>query len=71
MIYLSADNSDEDPARCNAETAESPCSGELMFACNSGMCVLKAFVCDDSEDCDDGSDEVGCGKFKSRLLNSQ
>ncbi|XP_033636923.1 low-density lipoprotein receptor-related protein 1-like [Asterias rubens] len=55
-----SDNSDEDPARCNAETTESPCSGELMFACNSGMCVLKAFVCDDSEDCDDGSDEVGC-----------
>lgn len=37
------------------------------FLCKSGeQCVLKGFVCDSENDCQDNSDEIGCGQ----LLNS-
>lgn len=32
------------------------------FLCKSGeQCVLKGFVCDSENDCQDNSDEIGCG----------
>ncbi len=36
----------------------SPAScSDSKFRCNSGQCVWQAWVCDDDEDCEDGSDE--------------
>lgn len=37
----------------------STCSDDL-FTCNNGECALKSWQCDGDEDCDDGSDELGC-----------
>ena len=32
------------------------------FVCNNGNCVPGYQLCDDSNDCGDGSDEFGCGE---------
>lgn len=48
-------------------TTESPASNEVtstcsddLFTCNNGECALLSWKCDGDEDCDDGSDELGC-----------
>ena len=33
---------------------------DWMFKCNSGQCIPYWWKCDNTEDCDDGSDEVEC-----------
>ena len=38
------------------------CNSEEDFACNNAFCVKMAKHCDGKEDCEDGSDEQGCGK---------
>lgn len=43
-----------------AETSTvEPCPDGL-FTCNDGGCALQAWTCDGDNDCEDGSDEVGC-----------
>ena len=37
--------------------------GPDEFACSSGACLKKTWVCDDSVDCIDGSDEKNCSKL--------
>ena len=34
------------------------------FVCDNGDCVNKVYVCDDVNDCHDGSDEKNCGKME-------
>ena len=36
--------------------------GKHFFRCDDGFHVPKLFVCDDEEDCYDGSDEKDCGE---------
>ena len=43
------------------------CDGD-QFTCSTGQCITGTWVCDKDEDCDDGSDEVDCGKFCFTLL---
>ena len=33
-----------------------------QFLCGNGGCIPKSWQCDNDRDCDDGSDENGCGK---------
>ena len=36
------------------------------FACSDGIqCIPSYYKCDEGEDCDDGSDELGCGMTSS------
>uniref|UniRef100_A0A3Q4HUM5 Uncharacterized protein n=1 Tax=Neolamprologus brichardi TaxID=32507 RepID=A0A3Q4HUM5_NEOBR len=42
-------------------TAARPC-GDREFRCANGQCISKSFVCDNDNDCSDGSDEVSCSK---------
>ena len=37
-------------------------SSALNFTCANGQCVSQNDVCDQFNDCSDGSDEAGCGK---------
>ena len=33
------------------------------FACNNSQCIPNYWVCNDDDDCGDGSDEGDCGRF--------
>ena len=35
---------------------------EDEFTCVDGGCIHMSYVCDFKQDCDDGSDEMFCGK---------
>ena len=37
-----------------------------QFECGDGSCVPLAYVCDNDQVCDDGSDEHYCGKKNSK-----
>ena len=41
--------------------AQRTCS-DNEHACGNGQCIPKRWLCDRDKDCDDGSDEQGCGK---------
>jgi len=41
-----------------------PCPDDL-FTCTDGGCALQAWTCDGDNDCEDGSDEVGCRTYRS------
>lgn len=46
-----------------------PCSnGE--FRCNDGLCIPMSKHCDLKDDCNDRSDEIGCGKYCSALFQA-
>ena len=42
-------------------TAPKTCRPE-QFTCFNGQCIPQGWICDDSEDCTDGSDEQNCSK---------
>ena len=45
-------------------TAPKTCKPE-QFTCSNGQCIPQGWICDDSEDCNDGSDEQNCSKSLS------
>ncbi|GFR60566.1 low-density lipoprotein receptor-related protein [Elysia marginata] len=36
------------------------------FKCDEDLCIPEAYVCNIAKDCQDGTDEEGCGKFNFR-----
>ena len=38
------------------------------FRCANGVCKSTAVRCNNTNECGDGSDEVGCGEMQSRFL---
>ena len=42
-------------------TAPKTCDPE-KFTCSNGQCIPQGWICDDTEDCTDGSDEENCRK---------
>uniref|UniRef100_A0A3B4WEJ2 Uncharacterized protein n=1 Tax=Seriola lalandi dorsalis TaxID=1841481 RepID=A0A3B4WEJ2_SERLL len=51
-------------------TAAKECkAGE--FRCANGQCISKTFICDNDNDCSDGSDEVSCPKPKCSARSFQ
>ncbi|KAG7254532.1 hypothetical protein CRUP_003859, partial [Coryphaenoides rupestris] len=65
------DNSDENPLFCDcadgSDEAERQCAtpqptcAPLQYMCVSGQCVDAGQVCNGQKDCEDNSDEKGCG----------
>ncbi len=47
--------------RTTFHVTETECSGEGYFRCDNDRCFPDYVVCDEHDDCGDGSDEVGCG----------
>ena len=36
----------------------------FQYQCDNGQCISSSFAtCDGTQDCSDGSDEEGCGKY--------
>ena len=65
-------NTDLSSMLCDVEETSSavtvePCPDDL-FTCDDGGCALQAWTCDGDNDCDDGSDEVGCRTHTACLL---
>ncbi|XP_032237548.1 very low-density lipoprotein receptor [Nematostella vectensis] len=52
-------------ARINGVIGAHKCDVCSQFKCNNGHCVHRNWKCDGSNDCRDGTDEVGCGKCGS------
>ena len=57
--------------------AEGSCPGEECggFMCTNGDCIPTQFVCDNRDDCGDGSDELNCNipgtcKAKNYLISN-
>lgn len=40
------------------------CSNSSFFRCKSGECIAPQLRCDNDPDCNDASDEIGCGMYK-------
>ena len=36
--------------------------------CNDGSCIANENVCDTTEDCPDGEDELNCGKYSRKYV---
>ena len=51
--------------------ASFPFTGEdckMSFKCDDGECIPSSRTCDGRFDCDDGSDEMYCGKIHALLV---
>ena len=40
----------------------SPCTADEL-RCRNGKCVKRIWICDGEDDCEDGTDELTCGKI--------
>uniref|UniRef100_A0A7M4EHT3 Low-density lipoprotein receptor-related protein 1B n=1 Tax=Crocodylus porosus TaxID=8502 RepID=A0A7M4EHT3_CROPO len=53
------DHSDEAPVNIKCRSSEQSCNSSF-FMCRNGKCISQIHVCDNKEDCTDGSDEGNC-----------
>ncbi|XP_075055508.1 prolow-density lipoprotein receptor-related protein 1 [Mixophyes fleayi] len=62
------DRSDEAPKNPRCTSTEGKCN-ETFYLCKNGKCIPEHLLCDNNNDCGDGSDELNC--FVNECLNKR
>ncbi|KAM4794631.1 prolow-density lipoprotein receptor-related protein 1 [Rhinophrynus dorsalis] len=62
------DKSDEAPINPHCTSTENKCN-ETFYRCKNGTCISDLLLCDNNDDCGDGSDELNC--FINECLNKK